>query len=666
MSKKDFEIVYSPETGGISSIIISGDEHRMNWVESAAAVWGAPYYNAQVSFNRYDPLRLVSFSEERSVYENALARIAVTRRFGDEGRFEESYVFENISCSPLFVRKGEFGISTPFNDSYADAALCLTSRCHTHIFCGGTSSWVCALRMGESDKNLGLVLTEGTLDCYRQWLPPYAKNDRGDLMLCAAPFDLLPGEKYTLSWTLFVHSGNGGDARDNSFFSQIEKIAPQKILMRFDHDTVFAGEDLIIDLRSKNSDLISAVCSVNGENAAKRRVDKDGAVSFSYTPKAFGELTVKVRCGEETVVGRAFCSPRLEELIGKRVDFICRKQQYHSPGHPLDGAYLIYDNESDSLYFSNNVADHNASRERIGMGILVAKYLQKNHNDAARSSLDDYVGFVLREFVDPETGDVFDTIGRDPTQIRLYNAPWVCVFMCELYKLRGDKKYLAIASRVMKKYYDGGGDRFYPNAFSPAEPVRLMREAGMDREADELFDSIKRHCGNIIANGIEYPKHEVDYEQTIVAPALTFLLQAYELTGDKNYLDNAVIHLKLLDRFNGFQPDHRLDEVAIRHWDDYWFGKSAMFGDTLPHYWSVLSGWCKYLYYRAADIERFRLEACNSARNCLSLFSPDGKASCAYVYPYMVNDKRGEFCDAWANDQDFALYFAIKILEGEE
>lgn len=46
-------------------------------------------------------------------------------------------------------------------------------------------------------------------------------------------------------------------------------------------------------------------------------------------------------------------------------------------------------------------------------------------------------------------------------------------------------------------------------------------------------------------------------------------------------------------------------------------------------------------------------------RNCLCLFGDDGKGSAAYIYPYRVNDVYGKVYDEWANDQDFALYFAL-------
>src|SRR5699024_12295407 len=68
------------------------------------------------------------------------------------------------------------------------------------------------------------------------------------------------------------------------------------------------------------------------------------------------------------------------------------------------------------------------------------------------------------------------------------------------------------------------------------------------------------------------------------------LLQAHLLSGDPALFEAARTHLHVLDQFQGVQDDHHLHEVAIRHWDGYWFGKRKLYGDTLPHYWSGLSG----------------------------------------------------------------------------
>ncbi len=657
MSKENSRLIIQsdPVSGGISSISIKDDSYNMNWCESQTAVWGIPFYNAPVAFNRDDPLRFVLGDPDRAVYENALSRVTVERRFTENGNYSERYIFENIAPFKLFIGEGDFGIYTPFNDNYESAAYCLTNKCHTHIYCGGSSSWVCALRMGNEGDNIGLILTEGSLSCYRQCLPPYAKNDRGDFILCSSPFSLDPGEKTVIAWELSVHKGK------EDFISKLSGYKNQ-INLTFENETIFCGEAL--SMRAKYAHEIKEA-SVVLDGVEQEFSIEDNTVCFEKSITDAGHHDITVEINGYTAKAAVYISPELEKLLAKRIEWICRKQQHNCPGSALDGAYLIYDTKSGSQYFSNTVADHNASRERIGMGILIAKYLQTHKNKLADESLERYTEFVLREFVDPETGDVFDTIGRDPTQIRLYNAPWVCVFMTELWRLRGNTEYLKIMTRVMKKYYEGGGDHFYPNAISIDEPVSALREAGLTDEADELMDWAIRHTAVMIANGTDYPKHEVDYEQTISAPAVTFMLALFRLTGDRAYLEYAEPHLELLERFNGFAPDYHLNEVAIRHWDDYWFGKSKMFGDTLPHYWSVLSGWAYKLYADAENNENYAKRAEKSARNCLCLFMPDGSASCAYVYPYMINDNKGRFFDEWANDQDFALYYAMKMIERE-
>ena len=642
-----------PTSGGVTSICVNGDKYKMNWCESTSAVWGVPFYNAPVSFNRNDPIHPVSCENGVSVFENAFVRVAVKRNFTDNGAYHEEYLIENITSTKLFFGEGDFGIYTPFNDNYESAAYCLTNKCHTHINCGANSAWVCALRMGDEGDNVGLVLTSGSISSYRQCLPPYAKNDRGDFILCLSPFALEAGESTSLSWDIVTHKGK------SDFLSILSRYENQ-ISINFENETVFVGETL--NMTAKYSYPVTcAKVLVNGEEQAFEI--NNGSISFNKKMNEIGHFDVDVIINGNVAHAAVYVSPDLENLLKNRVDYIVSRQQHNCPGSPLDGAYLIYDTVSKSQYFSNAVADHNASRERIGMGILIAKYLQTHDDDAVKESLLKYVAFVLREFVDPETGDVFDTIGRDPTMIRLYNAPWVCVFMTELWYLFKDDEYLKIMHRVMKKYYDGGGDHFYPNAISIDEPIKALRLAGLNDEADELFDSAVRHTAVIIANGTDYPKHEVDYEQTISAPAVTFLLALYKLTADKAYIEYAEPHLELLERFNGFAPDYHLNEVAIRHWDDYWFGKSKMFGDTFPHYWSVLSGWAYKLYADSVDSCEYAKLAEKSARNCLCLFMPDGSASCAYVYPYMINDRKGKFFDEWANDQDFALYYAIKMIE---
>ena len=104
-----------------------------------------------------------------------------------------------------------------------------------------------------------------------------------------------------------------------------------------------------------------------------------------------------------------------------------------------------------------------------------------------------------------------------------------------------------------------------------------------------------------------------------------------------------------------------MHDIPIRYWDGYWFGKKALFGDVFPHYWSILSARSFIRYADISGEEKYAKMAENIIRNCLCLFSPSGEASCAYIYPYTSNGVDGEFYDDFANDQDFALYFAMEL-----
>lgn len=136
-----------------------------------------------------------------------------------------------------------------------------------------------------------------------------------------------------------------------------------------------------------------------------------------------------------------------------------------------------------------------------------------------------------------------------------------------------------------------------------------------------------------------------------------------EILHDPQYAEKVRAHIVVLQRFNGMQPDYRFFGMPIRYWDDYWFGKSGIRGDTL-HYWSCLTANSDYQYYLLSGSKAHKAAADACIRNCLSLFLPDGSASCAYMQPYSIDDYAGEYYDDWANDQDFALYYAL-ILHGD-
>lgn len=87
------------------------------------------------------------------------------------------------------------------------------------------------------------------------------------------------------------------------------------------------------------------------------------------------------------------------ELLERRVNFIIDNQQCKDFKSPLYGAFLVYDNDTDDMYFDYMNPDHNACRERMNIALLLMKYLQKNDNKKVRQAIDLYMNFVFRKLI---------------------------------------------------------------------------------------------------------------------------------------------------------------------------------------------------------------------------------------------------------------------------
>ena len=272
-----------------------------------------------------------------------------------------------------------------------------------------------------------------------------------------------------------------------------------------------------------------------------------------------------------------------------------------------------------------------------------------------------YMDFVLRELVDGQTGEVFNDFGRDNSYERLYNMPWYATLMVEQYKLTGEKEYLRIACRILDTFYEKGGYTHYAIEMPILSLCHALQDAGLLTELGGMVGHFKKHGDRIAELGTHYPPFEVNYEQSIVAPAANILLQLYLLTREEKYLEDGKKQLQILELFNGHQPEYHLYETAIRHWDGYWFGKNRMYGDTFPHYWSGLTGNCFALMYVITGEKRYAKRAKDSLRGVLPMIFPDGSASCAFLFPVTVNGKKCSGYDPYANDQDWALYFYLRM-----
>ncbi|MBR5123525.1 MAG: hypothetical protein IKU90_00210, partial [Clostridia bacterium] len=495
----------------------------------------------------------------------------------------ERYTFKNTLDRYIFTHRGSVAICTPFPDSYPDTKTCIGNRCHTHICCAEDASYVMALRMGGEAPHLGLALTRGSLSSYRVERDfAIMSNDRGIFWLQPSPTSLAPGESFTVEWALFWHEGK------EDFLRKLRAINPRHMDIKADAYTLFSGEPIRVTCTPAFAFDPKTVKVTCGERTVPATV-AGGTIRIEEDSAEIGERRYDIYVGDVRSHCTVLVLPTLQRLSEARCRFIAEKQQFRAEGHPLDGAYLTYDNEEKHVFYAR-ANDFNSARERVGMGLLMARYI-KHHPDASlRKSLDDYMTFIEREIVDVQTGDVANDYGRRDPYKRLYNYPWLAELYLEMYDLDGHIESLLVAYRILDTFYRNGGHHFYAFEIPVVRILRELKKAGLSNLYDALLADFRIHAETMLQNGVFYPAHEVNFEQSIVAPAATFLIQMYRATGEEKYLAAAREHRKLLELFDGIQPEWNLNMVAIRHWDGYWFGKRKLLGDTLPHYWSALSG----------------------------------------------------------------------------
>ena len=270
-----------------------------------------------------------------------------------------------------------------------------------------------------------------------------------------------------------------------------------------------------------------------------------------------------------------------------------------------------------------------------------------------------YASFVKDKLQD-EDFNVWSNVGHD-SRNRAYNYPMIANLYFYMQKATGENKYAEYGYKTLQAMFKHFGYGFYAIDFPVKLGLEVLRSANMQEEAEKLKSDYLKIADVYIQNGLNYPKHEVNYEQTIVAPSIMLLAQVYSETKDPKYLEAIKLQLPALEAFNGNQPNFHLNEIAIRHWDGYWFGKREMWGDVFPHYWSTVTGAAFYYYYLCTGDDTYKKRAENIVRNNLCQFFENGAASCAYMYPKKVNGVKAEFYDPYANDQDWALVYYLLV-----
>lgn len=604
--------------GNVKEIVFSKDPKQMNWLREDfpyAEVKCPPEFSAEVQNEK------------------------------DGDVLTTKIVVSYNGAHPYFTNVGSIGVSFPLQDRYTDSVTCRDYRCHAHVFCGENTSYIMALRMGGAAPHLGMVLTKGSLSAYSiERDLKLQSNDRGCFWLHPSAQKFAPGDTMTLEWKVFPHQGREDFREKLRAFSQV-------ILVDAEQYVIYPGETGKVTIEPVFQ---AEKVTVNGTSLEKT---ENGVYEYLFENEKTGEYVLSICADEVKTICRLLVQERPETLAAKRCAFIVDHQQYHGKIKELQGAYLPYDNEEKILVCTPE-NDFNAGRERTGMGVLIARALQQNllkDREKAEQSLREYHAFYLRELVNAATGLVCNCSGKDNSYFRLYNYPWAVTFFLECWKLWGEKENLKTAVRITEKFYEQDGFRFYPIEMPIVMLCQELKKAGEQEDLKTVKDLFRRHADQLIEIGTAYPASEVNYEQSIIQPAAEVILQVYEVTGEEKYLRGAEQQIAVLELFDGQQPDYHLHEIAIRHWDGYWFGKRRVFGDTFPHYWSAENGRTFKRYARLTGNEEYNIRGEHSLRGVLSMFFEDGTATCAYLYPYSVNGQKTDFADPYANDQDWGL-----------
>ncbi|GJC90373.1 hypothetical protein ColLi_13211 [Colletotrichum liriopes] len=677
---EDFHVHVDRATGAVLEIADPRAKAPLNWVSSPANApwqplgsrWGLGFADlgANLLHRLFWNNPRIDSSSSRDVtvatYHAGPLELVVHRRLDGRTRcFTETYKFRNRGTSPLNLSAtGEtsFAIYTPFNDHYTNTTDALHSRTHAHVWAnGGSSTWVKLNQMGGYGRNLGLVLTKGSLSGYSIESRDEVthSNTRGVFLLHPSVPILEPGQSHTIQWTLFWH--NSWD----DFFAQCARRSSQFIHFDIPRHTLVSGEAVKIRMIG-DAAAVNSTTTVNGQS-----VQQDGS-SFTFVHHAgnMGQKTLRIATGRGVEQKESFIFlntvPRYEDLIGSRINFIVEKQQVRDTNDLLYGAYVVYDNQTEASPFYETQQDRNAGRERVGMGVLVGRWLKKKPDSRLRDSFVAYYSFVCTKLQD-ENGFVFDAPYGTGTYInkRLYNWPWVLQLhlvaaAIGIPALSG-KSPITRFMETLENFYAEGGASLYAIGLPILEGLRILKASGNQTAFERAKDLFTSHGRNILKRGTDYPPFEVNFEQSIVAPAAIILLELYRATGDKTWLSAAGLQVEVLLRFAGKQPDYRVYDVAIRHWDGYWFGKDRTWGDTFPHYWSTLNAIALHHFSKAIRVPAYGKQSDGIIRANLALFTPEGRASCAWIYPRSVNGRFAHYKDPYANDQDWALAHLLQI-----
>ena len=460
------EMRIDPSTGAISELTLKGDNRSMNWVvktDGTQYPWVKDNYGWGLGYFTVVKGRETVKREWRVPVEISPDGMKVLYREGDicilikreikQGDLVEEYSFTNEGEEPVSLY--DVAIYTPFNDNYPDAQQCINSRAHTHIWKGGSAAYVNAIRMGDFTPHLGLVVTDGVIRNYEIWERGRKKANsqtRGIIALDLPDLLLKPGESYSLEWHVFTHNGNDDFRR--------KLLEKGSVLVSCNKYVFEKGETARVECRSLEP-LKACTAKMNGVPVT---VKQEGNLCFVEVPmEQAGEVRFDFYYnGNKQTHADCLVISNTADLIRKRVDFIRTRQQMNNPSDLRDGAYMVYDNEGDSIYLNDtpncNPVDRDEGAERLGMGVLLAKQYLLTKDPELKQSLLRYANFVRRK-LQTDNYVTYSSVDQK-NRNRGYNYMWVAELYFQMYKVTGDKLFVTDGYKTLKSMFQQFGYGF--------------------------------------------------------------------------------------------------------------------------------------------------------------------------------------------------------------
>ncbi|ACU75738.1 conserved hypothetical protein [Catenulispora acidiphila DSM 44928] len=626
-------------------------DERQIW-HSLEHQWGSGHVLSDRGTHRWNAPQSVTITPtELHALHELVDGLELTVTRTTENSLIETYAFRNTGSEAVTITG--IGIQTPFADVYASAAESLRTAVHAHVFTGGSWAWAFAQPMDGVGRVLGLVVREGSLSSYSiESRNQYTlSNIRGHIVLQPTDFarnstafggqptiTLPAGGEYVLRWEVGFH-----DSVD-AFLATTRPAA--------ELSTVSApvGTDIVI--RNATDQVTSPHANVE--------VIEDGHGS-RVTSREPGVFALHIGQARTEV---SFHRP-VEHVVKARARYILAHQRTPERPGSLQFGLVPVDTRVKLTQATNGWSDWTDGSERIGMAILLQ---QARRRGWVEESVDELLSgwalmaesFLLDSSAAPRRGSQ-----DQATPARLYDSPWLAQFFIDRYNDNGDPHHLDLAARVIERAFALGGDRFLAIGFSEAciDVITALEADGQLQRSQSMSDAVVESARHFAEAGHALPNHEVNYEQSIVAPLINLLIDAYRLSNDASMLTAIQQRLPWLLSFGGPQPHARLKDIAIRHWDGYWFGIERLWGDIFPHHWSALTS--TVLYRLPAPLRSAHTDAIalTILRANMANYFDDGSATCAFIMPSTVDGRAAHLADPLANDQDWHLSLWLRMAE---